>query len=94
MDPANNMEIGSKSFYSYQQDPSKGHVDVGREKIHESIRPHESYEGGHRFDPGATWTAEEERRLVRKTDLRLLSWLCVMVKILPECFPCSITKLM
>lgn len=37
------------------------------------------YEGRHRFDPEAKWTAAEERRVVWKTDLRLLSWLCLMM---------------
>lgn len=52
---------------------------VGREELADIVPPHESYEGRHRFDPHATWTAEEERRVVLKTDLRLLSWLCLMM---------------
>jgi hypothetical protein len=31
----------------------------------EFYKPIEKYEGKHRFDPHATWTAEEERKLVR-----------------------------
>lgn len=54
-------------------------IGVGREHIHNTLPPHESYEGRHRFDPLAEWTAAEEKRVVRKTDFRLLSWLCVMV---------------
>lgn len=57
---------------------AKVHVEVGRENIHYAVRPHEAYEGGHRWDPEARWTLEEERRVVRKTDMFLLSWLCVM----------------
>ena len=60
--------------------PVKTQIEVGREHIHRAVRPHETYEGGHRFDPDATWTAEEERRVVRKTDLILLPWLCLMVR--------------
>ncbi|KAH6654511.1 major facilitator superfamily domain-containing protein [Truncatella angustata] len=78
MGSVDNIESGSKSIHDYHQEPNKGQVEVGRQNIHESIRPHESYEGGHRFDPYATWTAEEEKTVVRKTDLKLLSWLCVM----------------
>ncbi|XMA11781.1 hypothetical protein WAI453_004572 [Rhynchosporium graminicola] len=53
-------------------------VAVGRENIAEALPPHESYEGKHRWDPSATWTAQEEKIAVRKTDIYLLSWLCLM----------------
>jgi len=55
---------------------------VGRENLADALPPHETYEGLHRYDPGATWTPEEERRVVRKTDFLLLSWLCIMVSVL------------
>ena len=32
----------------------------------EHYTPIDSYEGRHRYDPTFTWTAEEERKLVRK----------------------------
>jgi len=67
--------------------PSVSHIsvaEVGREHLSETLAPHESYEGKHRWDPSATWTEAEERRCVRKTDMMLLSWICVMV----SC-PCS-----
>ncbi|GJC92451.1 major facilitator superfamily transporter [Colletotrichum higginsianum] len=51
---------------------------VGRENLSDLVQPHESYEGKHRWDPAATWTAAEERKVVRITDLKLLSMLCVM----------------
>ncbi|KAH6894434.1 major facilitator superfamily domain-containing protein [Thelonectria olida] len=59
-------------------DVAKGQVEVGRENLHAALPPHESFEGAHRFDPTASWAPEEERRVVRKTDLRLLTWLCLM----------------
>lgn len=52
---------------------------AGRENLHTTVVPHESYEGYHCFDPLAEWSVAEEKRVVRKTDVYLLSWLCVMV---------------
>jgi hypothetical protein len=59
---------------------AESHVEVavGRENLSNALPPHESYEGRHRWDPAFEWDAAEEKRLVRKTDLYLLSWLCVM----------------
>ncbi|KAJ0419634.1 major facilitator superfamily domain-containing protein [Aspergillus carlsbadensis] len=36
------------------------------------------YEGRSRFDPALTWTAETERRLKMKLDLRIMLWVWVM----------------
>ena len=52
---------------------------VGRDQLYNTLPPHNSYEGLHRWDPAAKWTAEEEAAVVRKTDLYLLSWICLMV---------------
>ena len=57
-------------------------ASVGREHLSKTIPPHESYEGIHRWDPSATWTPEEEAAIVRKTDIRLLLWICLMVSYL------------
>ncbi|KAK4121009.1 MFS general substrate transporter, partial [Parathielavia appendiculata] len=57
----------------------KAPARVGREELADIVPPHDSYEGRHRFDPEAKWTEEEERRVVRKTDFYLLSWLCLMM---------------
>ncbi len=58
-------------------------VRVGQENLSDSLPPHESYEGVHRWDPSATWTAKEEAAVVRKTDLYLLTWICLMVSAPP-----------
>ncbi|KAL2105346.1 hypothetical protein VUR80DRAFT_8526 [Thermomyces stellatus] len=41
-------------------------------------RPIPEYEGLHRWDPNAEWTEKEEKRLVRKLDYRICSWVCIM----------------
>ncbi|KAK3381808.1 major facilitator superfamily domain-containing protein [Podospora didyma] len=53
-------------------------VQVGRENLGHTLPPRDDYEGKHRWDPEATWTPEEEKKVVRKTDIWLLSWLCIM----------------
>jgi hypothetical protein len=57
----------------------KAPTKVGRQELADIVPPHDSYEGQHRFDPHASWSVEEERRVVLKTDLRLLTWLCLMM---------------
>ncbi|KAK4215074.1 major facilitator superfamily domain-containing protein [Rhypophila decipiens] len=42
--------------------------------IYESAR----YENRHRFDPGFKWTPDEEKKLVRKIDMRIMVWAWVM----------------
>ncbi|KAK9420449.1 putative Major facilitator superfamily (MFS) profile domain-containing protein [Seiridium unicorne] len=37
-----------------------------------------TYECRHLFDPNLTWTAEEEKKIVRKLDWRVCLWACVM----------------
>jgi len=51
---------------------------VGRDKLSNAVPPDDKFEGKHRWDPEATWTPEEERAVVRKTDIWLMSWICVM----------------
>ena len=52
------------------------------ETVGDSLRryyaPIDTYEGRHRYNPKATWTLEEEKRLVRRLDWRICSWCCLM----------------
>ncbi|EME49742.1 hypothetical protein DOTSEDRAFT_164388 [Dothistroma septosporum NZE10] len=41
-------------------------------------KPIESYEGYHRYDPEFHWEEREERRVVRRIDYRICSWVCFM----------------
>lgn len=53
---------------------------AGVEHLFDITPPHESYESLHRYDPEASWTEAEETKLLWKTDLYLLSWVCLMVR--------------
>ncbi|KAI4526624.1 major facilitator superfamily domain-containing protein [Schizophyllum commune] len=44
----------------------------------EAYRPPPQYENAHRFDPDARWTWREEKRLIRKIDIKILLWTLVM----------------
>lgn len=57
-------KTGSASLTDY--------IPVGREALSDKVPPSDSYEGKHRWDPEATWTKGEERKLVRKIDFWLL----------------------
>lgn len=48
------------------------YVPFGREHLSDKVPPSDKYEGKHRWDPEATWTKAEERKLVRKIDFWLL----------------------
>lgn len=79
------MDI-TKDISRNEVSDSASHIsvtNVGRENLADALPPHESYEGSHRYDPAATWTEAEERKVVRKTDLYLLVWICVMVRNFP-----------
>ena len=40
--------------------------------------PIDAYEGRHRYDAKATWSTEEEKALIRRLDLRVCAWCCLM----------------
>ncbi|KAB5523818.1 major facilitator superfamily domain-containing protein [Coniochaeta sp. 2T2.1] len=44
----------------------------------EKYQPRADWENLHRFDPQARWTWGEEHRLLRKIDLRIMVWACIM----------------
>ncbi|KAI1344198.1 major facilitator superfamily domain-containing protein [Xylariaceae sp. FL0016] len=71
-------EIAHTHREDEHDEDGKNSVTVGRENLHHAVPPHDTYEGSHRWDPHVEWSVEEERRVVRKTDLYLLIWLCVM----------------
>ncbi|KAK5009266.1 hypothetical protein LTR28_001901 [Elasticomyces elasticus] len=48
------------------------------ESIESFYKPMDSYDGRHRYDPDLQWEPEEEKRVVRKIDYRICSWVCLM----------------
>ncbi|KAF2151791.1 MFS general substrate transporter [Myriangium duriaei CBS 260.36] len=48
------------------------------ESLESFYKPIESYEGFHRYDPNFSWEPAEEKKLVRKIDYRICSWVCLM----------------
>ncbi|KAH7090742.1 major facilitator superfamily domain-containing protein [Paraphoma chrysanthemicola] len=44
----------------------------------DNYRPVDSYEGLHRYDPDFEWEPAEERKVVRKIDKRICTWVCLM----------------
>ncbi|KND02532.1 uncharacterized protein SPPG_09076 [Spizellomyces punctatus DAOM BR117] len=51
---------------------------IDDEALANHYQPRADYEGRHRWDPKASWTAEEEKKLVRKIDLRIMLFVCLM----------------
>lgn len=72
-------DIEAKYVEEEEDTQSKISVGVGQSQLAGVTPPHESYEGYHRFDPTASWSPKEERGVVFKTDLMLMTWLCLMV---------------
>lgn len=59
-------------------DPSKHNATFETFGNETFYTPIEDYEGKHRYDPTFEWEPKEEKKLVRKLDLRICSWVCLM----------------
>ena len=84
--PANESHSGSKEASVSQTSVSSRLGDLDSNpfldpkvadryrKIYEDAK----YECRHVFDPSFEWTADEERRIVRKLDWHVCTWACIM----------------
>ncbi|MCJ1291292.1 hypothetical protein MMC34_002835 [Xylographa carneopallida] len=78
------LETSGSSLSSSQDDTSvqlkntKDGTVFSDTSVAEFYEPIEKYEGRHRFDQSATWSDEEERKLVRRLDWRICLWACIM----------------
>ncbi len=48
------------------------------ESFESYYEPCEKFEGRHRYDPKFEWDKREEQRVVRKCDLKVTTWVCLM----------------
>ncbi|KAL2857226.1 major facilitator superfamily domain-containing protein [Aspergillus pseudoustus] len=71
------QETIAEPYPSKQQRYREGDAYVGGGAV-ELYEPIPEYEGRHRYDPSAEWTKDEEKRLVRRLDYRICSWVCLM----------------
>ncbi|KAL4775293.1 major facilitator superfamily domain-containing protein [Aspergillus nidulans var. acristatus] len=67
--------ISEKFPQTFKHKEGDAFVGGGSTELYEPIP---EYEGRHRYDPSAEWTEKEEKKLVRKLDYRICSWVCLM----------------
>jgi hypothetical protein len=73
---SDSQDGGSEDGYGSSEDHvfSKANVATYWRGVYERA----GYENRHRFDPHYVWTAEEEKKLVRKIDWRIMTWAWIM----------------
>ncbi|KNG50092.1 retrograde regulation protein 2 [Stemphylium lycopersici] len=89
---SDSLPADGKSNFDATGSGSTSEVDVDKSKsgskdgstfvtaglANDHYRPIDTYEGIHRYDPDFTWEKTEEKRLVRKIDKRICTWVCLM----------------
>lgn len=75
--PLARAATGEEEFPEYSKYPDQAAKD-GETNIDDYYAPIDSYEGRHRYDPKASWDQHEEKSLIRKLDLRVCAWCCLM----------------
>jgi len=57
---------------------NEGQTFADSDSYEQYFKPIDSYEGIHRYDPEFEWQPEEEKKVVRRIDFRICSWVCLM----------------
>ncbi|KAK3650371.1 hypothetical protein LTR56_006350 [Elasticomyces elasticus] len=66
--------VASSGWFS----KSEGRTTFETSSLDSHYKPIDSYEGRHRYDPDFEWTPAEEKKVVRKIDYKICSWVCLM----------------
>ncbi|KAK3643226.1 hypothetical protein LTR56_010374 [Elasticomyces elasticus] len=66
--------VASSGWFS----KTEGRTTFETSSLDSHYKPIDSYEGRHRYDPDFEWTPAEEKRVVRKIDYKICSWVCLM----------------
>ncbi|KAJ5618292.1 hypothetical protein N7528_006935 [Penicillium herquei] len=72
---ASDLDESDREWQQQYSHSGEGTFEV--KEGHQFYRPIDSYEGIHRWDPNFEWTKEEEQKIVRKIDTRVLTFACV-----------------
>lgn len=74
------VEPGSASYDSSERRESGDHIfsDPVVAERWRDIYERAGYENRHRFDPNFSWSHEDEAKLVRKIDIRIMLWAWLM----------------
>ena len=68
---AEQATVTDNSFLKRANDKATFATDESNEEYY---KPIDTYEGRHRYDPKFEWTEKEERRIVRKIDWRICTF--------------------
>lgn len=71
--PMNNLQGRNDSVVACQAKEEE------RTAQRDFAEPRDDFFGKEKWDAGASWTQEEERRVVRKTDLHLMLFFCLLI---------------
>lgn len=73
-----NLKDDASNNYLYGSTPDHVFSDPAIAAYWADVYERAGYENRHRFDPSFQWDASEERKLVRKMDVRVVLWAWIM----------------